>query len=436
VTETVLAGRYRLVRPLGRGGQGTVYEGCDAKVHRRIAVKVLTVSPADATARRRMLHGRFEREARALAGLVHDNIVTLHDRDEHEGVPFLVLEYVTGQSLAARLAEHGPLPVSEAADWTAQTARGLAAAHAAGIAHRDVKPSNLLLSAERTVKICDFGLVTRLAPEAAGLTVRGGVLGSPGFMSPEQAAGEPGDERSDVFSLGVTLYALLAGASPYAAAEPLHAAALCLGPPPEPIRRRRTGVPAALADLLAAALARDPAERPAIDEVLAALAPPPGGDTAVPAPPAAVRDAPRPRRPSQEEVAREVAAEREIPTGAAADPAADPAANPVSDAAADPAPGDLTARYWPRLEEAERLLAERKFKESDAAFGRIVGELNDAAATDHPAFFAALFGRVRALAGLGRAVEARRRMARLPDRASRALGPDHPLARAIARHHT
>ncbi len=207
-------GEYELRREIGRGGMGQVYEAFDPALERIVAIKVIAGSGRDPVARE-----RFLREARAAAALEHDHIVPIHAVGQAGDDPFLVMQFVAGESLADRLGRIGRLPVAEVARIGAHVARGLAAAHAKGFIHRDIKPANILLeSATGRAKVVDFGLAKLVG--AGSVTAVGTIVGTPEFMSPEQAAGGIGttvDARSDLFSLGVVLYAACAGASPFRA---------------------------------------------------------------------------------------------------------------------------------------------------------------------------------------------------------------------------
>ena len=206
-------GRYELVRELARGGAGVVYLARDERLGREVALKLLRAgeqaSPEQLS--------RFEVEARMAARLRHPGIVAIHEVSEAEGCPFLVMDLVQGESLAERLRRDGALPASEAARLAAGVARALAYAHARGVLHRDVKPGNVLLSREGQPHLTDFGLAKEIDGPAQGPTVTGQVMGTPSYMPPEQASGQPGrvDARSDVYGLGATLYDLLLGRPPY-----------------------------------------------------------------------------------------------------------------------------------------------------------------------------------------------------------------------------
>ena len=205
-------GPYEILSPLGSGGMGEVYRARDSRLGREVALKVVPTSGAGGDDRRR----RFEREARAVAALNHPNILALHDVGSKNEVSYAVFELLDGETLRERL-ERGPVPVRKAVEWGVQICRGLAAAHAHGIVHRDLKPENLAFGAEGAIKILDFGLA-RL--ECAGVpvptgsrtaTAAGVVLGTVGYMSPEQTRGQPVDARSDLFALGAILYEMVTG---------------------------------------------------------------------------------------------------------------------------------------------------------------------------------------------------------------------------------
>ncbi len=209
-------GPYEILAPLGAGGMGEVYRARDGKLERDVAIKVLPASLAeDAEAL-----ARFEREAKAIAALSHQNILSIFDFGDQDGVAYAVMELLEGETLGARIAA-GPIPPKQAMDYAIQVARGLSAAHEKGIIHRDLKPENLFLSRDGHVKILDFGLAKRIetpgggeetsAPTISGHTVPGTILGTVGYMSPEQVRGLAADHRSDIFSLGAILYEMLSG---------------------------------------------------------------------------------------------------------------------------------------------------------------------------------------------------------------------------------
>ncbi|MBM0239467.1 protein kinase [Micromonospora sp. ATA32] len=268
----LLDGRYQTAELLGSGGMGEVWRGRDLRLDRPVAIKVL----AAAGLKEPMAAERFDREARAAAGLTHPHIVAVYDFGAEENDSYLIMELVEGRTVSALLAE-GPFPVLQALSIAAQTCDGIAAAHEAGVVHRDVKPGNLIVTATGTVKICDFG-IARL-PWAAGertLTGPATKLGTSSYMSPEQALGQPVDHRTDLYGLGCTLYAMLAGGPPFAG-EPLSVLHQHVNEPPPPLRERRPDVPAELDALAAELLAKDPADRPPdaaeVRDRLAALLP-------------------------------------------------------------------------------------------------------------------------------------------------------------------
>jgi len=209
VVGQILSGRYRLEERVGHGGMAEVYRATDLLLERAVAVKIL--HPQFASDEEFVQ--RFRREAQAAASLSHPNVVNIFDVGEDAGTYYIVMEYVRGRTLRALLQERGPLPVHEALDVAAQVAGALAAAHSQGLVHRDVKPANILISTSGQVKVTDFG-IARAASESS-LTQTGTVLGSVGYVSPEQARGEEVTGLSDLYSLGATLYEMLTGQAPF-----------------------------------------------------------------------------------------------------------------------------------------------------------------------------------------------------------------------------
>jgi hypothetical protein len=261
----VRLGPYEILGPLGTGGMGEVYRARDSRLDRDVAIKVVPPSVAgnpEAVA-------RFERESRAVAALSHPNILAIYDVGQSNGHPYSVMELLEGETLGARIA-HGPMPVRKAVDIAAQIARGLAAAHDKQIAHRDLKPANVFLTPTGGVKILDFGLARRTAEpieltEApttmSPATTPGTVLGTVGYMSPEQVRGEPTDHRTDFFSLGCVLYEMLTGQPAYrrnTAAETM--SAILRDDPPDP-GTLNVNVPPAVLRTLRRCLEKRPQER-------------------------------------------------------------------------------------------------------------------------------------------------------------------------------
>ena len=210
-------GPYEILAPIGAGGMGEVYRARDTRLHREVAIKVLPASFSEDRDRLR----RFEQEARAASALNHPGILTIHDFGEQDGAPYVVSELLEGETLRERLSG-GSLPVRKALDYSAQMARGLAAAHEKGIVHRDLKPENLFVTKDGRIKILDFGLAKLMLPEKLGVPVTeiptqaagtepGVVMGTVGYMSPEQVRGLPADHRSDIFPFGAILYEMLTG---------------------------------------------------------------------------------------------------------------------------------------------------------------------------------------------------------------------------------
>ncbi len=204
-TLTRVAGRYELVRPLGHGAMATVDLAHDVELDRPVALKRL----AENLARDEDLQRRFLREARLAARLAHPNVVRVFDVGEDGGRPFIAMEYVEGETLAELMARRGRLPAGEAATLGMQMCAGLAAAHAAGLVHRDVKPQNLLLGTDGVLKLGDFGVA--VGHEGTRLTLAGTVLGTAGYLAPEQARGERVTAAADIYAVGAVLYELLTG---------------------------------------------------------------------------------------------------------------------------------------------------------------------------------------------------------------------------------
>ena len=249
-------GAYEIKGYLGRGGMGVVLKAFDPVLRRNVAIKVLSAALASSGSARQ----RFLREARAAAAVVHPHVVGVYSVVESAGQPFLVMEYVPGRSLQERLDKHGPLSLAEVLRIGMQTADGLAAAHAQGLVHRDVKPANILLEEDvERVRLTDFGLA-RAAAEAA-VTRSGVVAGTPHYMAPEQALGLAADQRADLFSLGSTLYAACAGHPPFRADSPLAVLKRVCEEEARPLLEINTEIPSWLQAIVARLMHKDPARR-------------------------------------------------------------------------------------------------------------------------------------------------------------------------------
>ena len=257
---------YRLVERIGAGGMGIVYRAVDTGLDRPVALKVIGhVSDPD----RRQ---RFVKEARAAAAFNHPNIVTIYEVDAHDGIDFIVMELLSGESLDRRIRPGG-LPLADVLGYAEQIACALEAAHAAGIVHRDIKPSNVMVTESGQIKVLDFGVAKVMAPDVPDATTfatpdatgPGAVLGSVGYMSPEQAQGRIVNAKSDVFSFGVVVYELLTGQRRGAAPFPLPAPSS--GTPSGSPSTARRSHPAALVALMEACLSLDPSRRPEMHDV-------------------------------------------------------------------------------------------------------------------------------------------------------------------------
>jgi serine/threonine-protein kinase len=251
-------GDFRLLRRLGKGAMATVYLAEQVSLHRNVALKILKPNLAsDETYVR-----RFQREAQAAAAMVHGNIVQIYEVGHSDGIHFIAQEYVAGQNLAEMLRRSGPPPLPVAISIIRQVCVALSKAAEQGIVHRDIKPENLMLAGSGEVKVADFGLA-RLAesPEQMRLTQVGVTMGSPLYMSPEQAAGKPLDPRSDIYSFGVTCYHLLSGQPPFTGESPLHVAMQHLNDQPKPLRTVRPDLPAELCHIVHTMLKKKPDDR-------------------------------------------------------------------------------------------------------------------------------------------------------------------------------
>jgi eukaryotic-like serine/threonine-protein kinase len=270
--QQTLSGSYTLQRELGGGGMSRVFVAADAALGRQIVIKVLAPELAEG-----LSADRFKREIQVAARLQHPNIVPLLAAGEADGLPYYTMPLVEGESLRARLAKSGELPVRDAVALLRDVARALSYAHAHGVVHRDVKPDNVLLGADYAV-VTDFGVAkaiseARAAQQSSTLTGLGTALGTPAYMAPEQATGDPSmDHRADIYALGILAYELLAGEPPFTGRSMQAVLAAHATEQPVPIATRRPAIPQALAELVMRCLEKRPADRPqTTDEVVRAL---------------------------------------------------------------------------------------------------------------------------------------------------------------------
>jgi len=259
-------GPYEIVASLGAGGMGEVYRARDPRLGREVAIKVLLSYFCRDVDRLR----RFEQEARAAGSLNHPNVLAVYDVGTHEGAPYLVTELLEGATLRDRMAG-GAMPLRKATEYAAQVAHGLAAAHDKGIVHRDLKPENIFVCRDGRTKILDFGLAKLTAPEAGDATAtnldlrdqtgEGVVLGTVGYMSPEQVRGEKADERSDVFSFGAVLYEMLSGERAFAGGSSADRASAILKEDPPDLRATGRNIPPAMERIVRHCLEKSRDER-------------------------------------------------------------------------------------------------------------------------------------------------------------------------------
>ncbi|HUR79971.1 MAG TPA: serine/threonine-protein kinase, partial [Thermoanaerobaculia bacterium] len=258
-------GHYEVLRPIGAGGMGEVFVARDPKLGRKVAIKLLPPrlkSDTDTL-------NRFTQEARSASALNHPNIVTIHEVGADEGAPFIVMEFIDGRDLRSLIIE-GPLPVRQVLDIGVQMADGLAAAHERGIVHRDLKPENIMITRDAYVKILDFGLAKVVGPTPEGEhtlqldvpgTTPGTILGTVGYMSPEQATGKRIDFRSDLFAFGAILHELVTGKPAFDGENAIDTLSAILHHDPEPVTRTNTRAPVQLADIISRLLSKSPDDR-------------------------------------------------------------------------------------------------------------------------------------------------------------------------------
>jgi len=261
---TRLSGRYRLEARIAAGGMSTVYKAVDETLERTVAVKLMNREVASDSDQLE----RFRREARAVAQLSHPHIVTVIDAGEDDGRPYIVFEYVEGETLKDLIRREGRLPVTEALAYAIQIARALGAAHARHIIHRDVKPQNVLIDEDGSAKVTDFGIARTL--EEDGLTADGRVLGTTDYVSPEQALGRPVTGRSDLYSLGIVLFEMLTGDVPFRGDNQVAVAMKHVREEIPDVALLRPGISAALAQVVDTATAKSESERYADDREMIA----------------------------------------------------------------------------------------------------------------------------------------------------------------------
>ena len=249
-------GKYTIVEILGRGAMGVVYKGYDPMIQRYVAIK--TIGASDGPEQSEEIRIRFKREAQAAGNLNHPNIVSIYEYGEEGTLAYIVMEYVEGQTLSARMKQNEPLTVEASTSIIKPILSALGHAHAAGVAHRDIKPANIILSADGGVKVADFGIAR---VESSELTRTGTIIGTPGYMSPEQLKGETVDARSDLFSVGVILYEMLTGQRAFGGSTIASVIYKIINqelPPPSQIRRT---IPAGLDSVVTTAVAKSAVSR-------------------------------------------------------------------------------------------------------------------------------------------------------------------------------
>jgi serine/threonine protein kinase len=250
-------GPYQIIEQLGRGGMGVVLKAFDEKLHRHVAIKLLAPSMAAYAE----TVERFLREARAMARINDPNVVQVYGADSQGEHTYVAMELVDGADLAQLLKREGSVAVERAVDWIKQSATGLRAAHEAGLLHRDIKLSNLMVDGKGRIKVTDFGIALAHAESATRLTGTGSVVGTPGYMAPEVCRGANADQRSDLYSLGVALFELLTGRRPFQADTPMAVMMQTVEQNPPDVRSIRADLDENLASILLRLLAKDPQQR-------------------------------------------------------------------------------------------------------------------------------------------------------------------------------
>src|SRR5215218_8971872 len=263
--DTLVDGRYRIIRRLGSGGMADVYSAEDTQLGREVALKLLYRRFAEDAE----FVERFRREASSAAGLQHPNVVQVFDRGEWDGTYYIAMEYLTGRNLKQVVRDHGALEPALAVDLTIQILKAARFAHRRGIVHRDIKPHNVIVDDEGRAKVTDFGIARA---GASDMTETGSIMGTAQYLSPEQAQGHPVDARSDLYATGIVLYELLTGTLPFDADSPVTIALKQVSEDPLPPRQRNPAVPPALDAVVLRALQKDPADRyQDADQFIAAL---------------------------------------------------------------------------------------------------------------------------------------------------------------------
>ena len=273
-SPTTLGGRYELLEVVGRGGMGEVWAARDLRLGRKVAVKLLSPSVASEAGVRE----RFDEEARSAARLSHPNVVLVFDSGEHDGTPYLVMELLPGRTLADEVAL-GPLEPERVRRMGLGVLGALGASHGAGILHRDIKPGNVLLAADDTVKLGDFGIAK--STEGLHLTSAGMIVGTAAYLAPERVAGQPATPQSDLYAVGVVLYEALSGRKPFQGDTPIGLMLAVEAHEPIPLAEARPGLDSSLAATVERAMAKDPAARFSSAAAMAAAL---AGDGVAPAP--------------------------------------------------------------------------------------------------------------------------------------------------------
>ena len=254
--------RYKILRELGRGGMAVVYRATDTMLDRNVAVKIILSENTSREKSEKMLK-RFNREAKTLASLSHPNIVKVLDYGEYESAPYLVMEFVSGGALKARM--NRPIPYAEAATILAPVARALHHAHQQKIVHRDVKPENILINDSDQPMLSDFGILKLVdTEESHGLTGTGKIVGTPAYMSPEQIRGREVDGRADMYSLGIVFFEMAAGRKPYNANTPIELSMQHLHDPIPKAKQFVRDLPAEVDQIIAKAIAKNPEDRKSV----------------------------------------------------------------------------------------------------------------------------------------------------------------------------